>query len=334
MKNAGRKQKSGKKGFHPEKNLFIRKTKLETDERNKNFLMTDIDILKTLVSKEADEVTPLMTKIYMNLRLAIEEYGESPGVIHIRGEMRDGEWVKAWDILCEIAGVSSATAKKALDWMHDIGVIGYIPQKNGIGIRICFNRAKNSIEKAEARAQKNLPEKGASSKETDASQDETAFNDSFANRDGFRRKDKTAQNARVQNPVEAEHEKESDSLSAIKELREEINNLKAEIIEMGIETEKKLRAEQRATLSAFELKVMPKAVRVATCEYIKQSGKKQEGKIEGKRNGNHLIVGGKEAWYQTPAMKSDEISDEELNLLFRKPTNEKGHLNLGVKADK
>src|SRR3712207_9352069 len=44
-----------------------------------------------------------------------------------------------------LLGCGNTTAKKALDWMHARGLIGYYAGKNGAGIRIFINRAAASI---------------------------------------------------------------------------------------------------------------------------------------------------------------------------------------------
>src|ERR1044072_5373112 len=86
-----------------------------------------------------------MSKIYLRLVNAPDQYWERDGVLRFEAECREGKQVKAWDVLCELLGVASATANKALSWMHDQGIIGYFAGKNGVGIRIFLNRAANSI---------------------------------------------------------------------------------------------------------------------------------------------------------------------------------------------
>ena len=124
---------------------YIRKTELNPNEYHKNFRQIDDDILDAVTSPAAAEVTDLMSKIYLRLRRAPTQYWEKPGVIFIRGELREGKWVNGWKILCEIVGVSSETANKAFDWLHEEAIIGYDARKNNAGIRIFINRAANSI---------------------------------------------------------------------------------------------------------------------------------------------------------------------------------------------
>jgi uncharacterized protein YejL (UPF0352 family) len=89
--------------------------------------------------------------------------------------------VKAWTVLCEVLGVASATANKALGWLHAQGIIGYFAGKNGVGVRIFLNRATSSIgARTESGAKKILPFAPASKQTARASFGETAFKDSYA----------------------------------------------------------------------------------------------------------------------------------------------------------
>ena len=124
---------------------FLRKTSLQPNERNTNFVMLDNDVAEVISSPEADRVTPLMCKIYVRLRTAPTHLWERDGVLRFEGEEREGKWIKAWDQLCKHLRVSSETANKALQWMHEQGVIGYTAFKNKVGIRIFLNRASSSI---------------------------------------------------------------------------------------------------------------------------------------------------------------------------------------------
>jgi hypothetical protein len=124
---------------------YLRQTQLGPNQYQKNFCQLDHDILDALASPAAAAVTPSMCRIYLRLRRAPHHYWERTGVLHLRGEERAGQWVSAWRQLCELVGVASATANKALRWLHEQGIIGYFAGKNGVGIRIFFNRAANSI---------------------------------------------------------------------------------------------------------------------------------------------------------------------------------------------
>jgi hypothetical protein len=167
---------------HPNfSNRFVRKTQLSANEYHKNFLKLDEEIIAAVTSAEADKVTPLMSKIYLRLVNAPDRYWERDGVLRFEAECREGKLVKAWDVLCEVVGVASATANKAVTWLHDSGIIGYFAGKNGVGIRIFLNRASSSIGvRAASPGQKILRFAPASSDAAHASQNEAAFKDSFA----------------------------------------------------------------------------------------------------------------------------------------------------------
>ncbi|HMF58337.1 MAG TPA: hypothetical protein VK619_18480, partial [Pyrinomonadaceae bacterium] len=126
-------------------NRFVRRTQLSANEYHKNFFKLDGEIITAVTSEEADKVTPLMSKIYLRLVNAPAQYWEREGVLRFEAEPREGKQVKAWDALCEVVGVASATANKAVTWLHDSGIIGYFAGKNGVGIRIFLNRASSSI---------------------------------------------------------------------------------------------------------------------------------------------------------------------------------------------
>jgi len=157
---------------------FVRRTQLGPNEYRKNFRQIDGDAIDAVTSPEADRVTPLMSKIYLRLVHAPAQYWERDGVLRFEGEVRDDGHVTAWEALCETVGVASATARKALRWMHEQGIIGYFAGKNGVGIRIFINRAMSSI--GTRAGQKILEFPRASSESTRTSTDEVAFIDSFA----------------------------------------------------------------------------------------------------------------------------------------------------------
>jgi len=160
---------------------FIRKTQLGANEYRKNFHQIDCEIIAALTSTEADQVTPLMSKIYLCLVNAPAKYWERDGVLRIEAETREEKLVKAWAVLCDLAGVASATASKAIQWMHQQGIIGYFSGKNGVGLRIFLNRAASSIGARQAQGrEKFLTFPPASFDENHDSLREPAFNDSFA----------------------------------------------------------------------------------------------------------------------------------------------------------
>jgi len=163
---------------------FIRKTQLAPNEYRKNFQQIDREILSAITSAEADAVTPLMSKIYLRMVNAPAKYWEREGVLRIEAEVRDEKLLKAWAVMCDMVGVASATACKALRWMHEQGIIGYFSAKNGVGLRIFLNRASSSIGVRGGRGgEKILAFPTGSSTERIASPNEPAFNDSFAVRE-------------------------------------------------------------------------------------------------------------------------------------------------------
>ena len=159
---------------------FVRKTQLAPGEYRKNFRQIDRETLTAVTSAEADAITPLMSKIYLRLVNAPERFWEREGVLRIEAETRDEEVVKAWTVLCDLVGVSSATASKALRWMHGQGIIGYFSGKNGVGLRIFLNRAASSIGVRQRQGvEKILAFPPASSANEATSQNEPAFNVPF-----------------------------------------------------------------------------------------------------------------------------------------------------------
>jgi hypothetical protein len=160
---------------------FVRRTRLGPNEYRKNFHQIDREVIAAVTSEEADRVTPLMSKIYLRLVNAPDRFWEREGVLRIEAEQRGEDMLKAWAVLCELAGVSSATASKALRWMHEQGIIGYFSGKNGVGLRIFLNRAVSSIGVRPGQAGKKiLAFPRASNSGNPASADEAAFSDSFA----------------------------------------------------------------------------------------------------------------------------------------------------------
>lgn len=158
---------------------FVRRTALRPEEYRRNFRQVDADAIAAVTSREADSVTPLMSKIYLRLVNAPAQYWEREGVLRFEAELRDETRVKAWGALCDVLGVASATANKALRWMHEQGIIGYFAGKNGVGIRVFINRAASSIGSRPA-GKKILEFSRASSLEGRASSGEAAFSDSYA----------------------------------------------------------------------------------------------------------------------------------------------------------
>jgi hypothetical protein len=159
---------------------FIRKTQLSSNEYRKNFHQIDKETIDVITSAEADEVTPLMSKIYLRLVNAQATYWERDGILRFTAETREGKQVKAWSVLCDVIKVSSATANKAITWMHQQGVIGYFAGKNGVGLRIFINRAASSIGTRPGDQRKKILDfPRVSSDRAPGSSNETAFMETY-----------------------------------------------------------------------------------------------------------------------------------------------------------
>jgi hypothetical protein len=160
---------------------FVRKTQLAPNEYRKNFHQIDREVMAVITSSEADQITPLMSKIYLRMVNAPERFWEREGVLRIEAEVRDEKLMKAWAVFCDLVGVASATASKAVHWMHEQGIIGYFSGKNGVGLRVFLNRAVSSVGVRASRAgEKILAFAPASSVRSPASPNEPAFMDSYA----------------------------------------------------------------------------------------------------------------------------------------------------------
>jgi hypothetical protein len=158
---------------------YVRRTTLGDNEYHNNFRKVDCETISRLTSEEATRITSQMCKVYLSLLNAPTGCWEREGVLRFVGEEKDGGWVTAWEQLVSLVGVASATARKALLWMHEEGIIGYFAGKNGVGIRVFVNRATSSIG-TRAAGKKILEFTRASSVEPPASSGEAAFSDSFA----------------------------------------------------------------------------------------------------------------------------------------------------------
>jgi len=133
----------------PISDRFVRRTTLHDDEYRKNFRQIDRDAIEVLKSPEARKVTHLMAALYLTLIDAPSQYWEREGVLRFTGREEKGKQYTAWQQLVTLLDCGNTTAKKALDWMHERGLIGYYSGKNGAGIRIFINRAAASIGKHE-----------------------------------------------------------------------------------------------------------------------------------------------------------------------------------------
>jgi hypothetical protein len=262
---------------------FIRKTQLAPNEYRKNFQQIDREILSAITSAEADQVTPLMSKIYLRLVNAPERFWEREGVLRIEAELRDEKLLKAWAVLCDLVGVASATASKAIGWMHEQGIIGYFSGKNGVGLRIFLNRAVSSIGVRQAPGNKKiLAFAPASTANAPASSNEPAFNDSFAveeevsdsdfnsraPKSGAADKNRVDKNNFVPDPATA--------INPSVSVDEIIRRIRREI-EPAVESaaERAAHREYERTREWLESKGLPKAARVAQREaynVLRQNG--------------------------------------------------------------
>ncbi len=153
--------------------VFLLRTTLAPDQQRTNFTLIDNPVIDLLTSSEAESACSKMFLIYTRLKRADWRFFERPGVLNINGNGTQ----TAWQILCDLAGVASATLNKALKWMKEQHVIGYWSGKNGVGIRIFFNVAAASVKSSE---QKNLRLVGASPDGVPTSAEEAPFKESEA----------------------------------------------------------------------------------------------------------------------------------------------------------
>jgi hypothetical protein len=260
-----------------ESRRFVRRTQLAPNEYRKNFQQIDREILSAVTSEEADRVTPLMSKIYLRLVNAPEKYWEREGVLRIEAEVREEKLMKSWSVLCEMVGVASATASKALRWMHGQGIIGYFAGKNGAGIRVFLNRAASSIGTRGGQGrEKILDFARGSSREHRGSPDEPAFNDPSgvsesldtdinppAPKNGAD-KDEVVKKASAQPPPSSGAERRTFDPLPVDEI---VSRLKREL-EPGLLTAARQAAarEHERTREWLESRGLPKAARVAQRE--------------------------------------------------------------------
>jgi hypothetical protein len=124
----------------------VRRVFLYPHEKRTNFTPVDNDILRAVSSDEAARVTDKMSKIYLRLIQVRRDspFHQSEGVLCFPGEERAGQWVTAFDQMVAYLGVAPATARKALEWLKQKGIIGYVCPK-GYPVRVWLNRAAASI---------------------------------------------------------------------------------------------------------------------------------------------------------------------------------------------
>jgi hypothetical protein len=310
---------------------FIRKTQLGPNEYRKNFQQIDNDILSAITSPEASSITPLMSKIYLSLFTAPTKYWEREGVLHITAETREGKQVNAWNVLCHLVGVASATANKAFTWMHEQGIIGYFAGKNGVGIRIFINRATASIGIRSASASKKILEfRPASSVESPASLNEAAFNDSYAVKETSDTdlNPHAPKNGADNSPVDKMPSEPPPTLSTIQRpnavpetapiqptrfvlLEDVVVRLKAELEPvMNAAARKAAAREHEHTREWLENRGLPKAARVAQHEAYNVLRKYGLISESARSSRTHADVGRSDYTPPEPhALSADEISD-------------------------
>lgn len=315
------------------KQRFVRKTELAPNEYRKKFRQIDDEVIAAITSPEADQATPLMSKIYLRLVNAPDAYWERQGVLRFEAEIREGKRVKSWTVLCELLSVSSATASKALTWMHNEGIIGYFSGKNGVGLRIFLNRAASSIGTRTAQTGKKILDfSRASNGETRASQNEAAFNDTYGDLESsdFDRRSCAPKNGAGNQPNEITSEQsrcrvqsEMPTSSAIKFVEadsqgETIPSTHEIVRRLKIELEPALRTaaaqaaarEHERTREWLENRGLPKAARVAQREAFNVL--KQYGVLKdcGRRARAGLMVGHHDhAPYRPKLLTPEEVRE-------------------------
>ena len=96
------------------------------------------DIAELITSDEADEVTPLMAKIYYRLLIAPSEWWGSNEALRVRGSMSEEVSTTAWAELINWLRVAPEEADKALHWLNEKEIINYRPDQSGREIEISF----------------------------------------------------------------------------------------------------------------------------------------------------------------------------------------------------
>ena len=281
-------------------------------EYRKNFHQIDQEIIAAITSLEADQITPLMSKIYLRLVSASAQYWERDSVLRFEAEVREEKHLKSWRVLCEVLGVASAAASKALQWMHEQGIIGYIAGKNCVGIRIFLNRAASSIGvRASSGGKKILEFSPASRSDARASQNEAAFNDSFADLE-VSDPDKNPRAPKDGAP----------EIKAVKEIsqteaRETHTSNAASITEQIVkEIAPQIRAacarEHERTREWFQSHALPKAIRVsqaAAYDVLRAHGVVTEPRSRNRKNSSRIDEVGKQGNYEVDLHK---LSDDEV----------------------
>lgn len=94
------------------------------------------DILDLINSEEADQVTQLMSKIYVRLLLAPPEWWESDETMRVRRSRQEEVETTAWAELIGWLHVTPGEARAALEWMQEKQIITYCEHQSGREIEI------------------------------------------------------------------------------------------------------------------------------------------------------------------------------------------------------
>jgi hypothetical protein len=317
---------------------YVRRTSLGANEYHTNFRKLDCETISRLTSPEATHVTSQMCKVYLALINAPAGRWERDGVLRFAGEEREGGWVTAWEQLVSLVGVASATARKALRWMHEQGIVGYFAGKNGVGIRVFMNRAASSVGLRPTDSQKNLRLVRTSTEAPHTSAGDTPFNDSYAVSEGLETdlnprapKDgaetssvgKTSSTgnrsptfaANTPTRCEESDQEEVRQTSGAVPVVEIVERLKAELEPCVKEAaasaaSRSATREMERTREWFETKALPKAVRVAQRETYDLL--RRHGALEGRGGrGSAGLEVGRGSGGQTAAA-ARPLSDEEI----------------------
>jgi hypothetical protein len=97
------------------------------------------DIAELITSREAQEETPQMARIYYRLLLAPAQWWVGSETLRVRVNAGEGATTTAWDELVDwLEGVSAEEAQKALGWLNEKQVISYQREQSGDEIEISF----------------------------------------------------------------------------------------------------------------------------------------------------------------------------------------------------
>jgi len=94
------------------------------------------DIVALLHSKEAEEVTEMMGRIYLGLVFAPSEWWDGNETRRVRGGKGDEVATTAWAELVNYLRVTAEEARKALEWMQEKEIITYLEHEGGREIEI------------------------------------------------------------------------------------------------------------------------------------------------------------------------------------------------------